>query len=58
MLNSAIDQAKDLWKKHKYKILAGISFAFAGYFFLKYMENGGSTRWSNFIEAVRQGKVK
>lgn len=58
MLNKAIDQIKDVWSKHKYKILAGVSFAIAGYFSWKYLESGGQTKWSSFVEAVRQGGVK
>jgi predicted negative regulator of RcsB-dependent stress response len=37
MLNRAIDETKNVWNKHKYKILAGVSFAIAGYFAWKYM---------------------
>ena len=58
MLDRAIDQAKNIWNKHKYKILGGVSFAIAGYFAWKYMEGGGETKWSSFVEAVRLGKVK
>ena len=58
MLKRTIDQAQNVWKKHKYKIMAGVSFAMAGYFIWKYMEGGELTKWSSFEEAVKQGKVK
>jgi hypothetical protein len=40
------------YQRHKYKILAGVSFAFAGYFAYKYLEDGGETKWSSFVKAV------
>ena len=58
MLESWTEIARELWNKHKYKILAGVSFAAAGYFALKYFEGGGETRWSSVAEAVRLDKVR
>ena len=40
MFDNVLEKAKDFWAKHKYKILAGVSFIAAGYFALKFMEGG------------------
>lgn len=41
MLGNWFDRAKDFWSRHKYKIMAGVSFAVAGYFAYRYLEGGG-----------------
>ena len=40
MFDNVLEKAKNFWAKHKYKILAGVSFIAAGYFALKFMEGG------------------
>jgi len=40
-------------KKHKYKILAAISFAAAGYFFYCSFNNDRSIKISAFLDALR-----
>ena len=36
MFQNALEKVSNFWNKNKYKILAGVSFAFAGYFAWKY----------------------
>lgn len=58
MLENLTNKAKDIWRKHKYKILAGVSFSFAAYFAWKYMEGETSSKWSDFTKAIELNKVK
>ena len=39
MLEYLITNTKEVWQKHKYKILAGLSFSLAGYFAYKSIGN-------------------
>ena len=44
-------------KKHKYKILAAISFAAAGYFFYCSFNNERTIKLSAFLDALRSEQV-
>lgn len=58
MLDNALERGRELWNTHKYKILAATSFLAAGYFAFKFIqEEGEPTKWSSFVEAIRQHHV-
>lgn len=44
-------------KKHKFKILAGISFIAAGYFFYQYSLDTSSVKLSSFLQAIESNQI-
>jgi hypothetical protein len=47
-----LKRVRDFVFEHKYKLLAGISFGFAGYAFYEYVNDDSRIKLSSFIDAL------